>query len=69
MPNGNTADELADLDARIADTEMRMFQHQKRIENLLARGVDTAEAKSALAVLQETLANLRASRADLDGRR
>jgi hypothetical protein len=62
VPDTSTAEQLADLDARIADTELRIFQHQKHVENLLARGADTADAKSDLVAMQERLAYLEASR-------
>jgi uncharacterized coiled-coil protein SlyX len=61
----STAEQLAALEARIADTELRIFQQQKHIENLLARGSETADARSGLAAMLERLAYLEASRAYL----
>jgi hypothetical protein len=64
----NIAEQIADLDARIADTETRIVQQQKHVENLLARGADTANAQSELAVLRERLTHLQSSRAYLEMR-
>lgn len=65
MPDISVADQIAELSARISETELRIVQQQKRIENLLARGADVADAENALAVLQKTLTDLEAREARL----
>jgi hypothetical protein len=52
------AQQIADLDKQIADVEARIFQHQKRVENLLARGAGADELKSQIATLVKKLADL-----------
>jgi chromosome segregation ATPase len=53
------------MDAEIADVESRIFQHQKRVENLQASGGDTVELQSAIASLGKALADLEAQKAEL----
>ena len=57
--------QIASVSTQIADTELRIFQHQKRVANLQARGADVSELKSAIAVLTETLIYLESYKAQL----
>ena len=63
--DSDIARQIAAVSAQIADTELRIFQNQKRVENLLAKGADVAELKSAIAVLTETLIYLESYKAQL----
>jgi len=67
--NLSIARQIADVDARIADTELRIFQNQKRVENRLAKGADVTELRSEIAVLTETLTNLEACKVRLQEQR
>jgi hypothetical protein len=64
--DSNISRQIADLDAQIADTELQILQNQKRVENLLAKGADATELRTATAVLTETLVHLEASKAQLE---
>lgn len=66
--NLRLARQIADVDAQIAETEVLICQHQKRVENLLAKGADVTELKSAIAVLTETLTRLETRKALLHER-
>lgn len=65
MHDADIARQMASVSTQIADTELRIFQHQKRIANLQARGADVTELKSAIAVLTETLIYLKSYKAQL----
>ena len=65
MHDADIARQIASVSTQIADTELRIFQHQKRVANLLAKGADVTELKSAIAVLTETLSYLESYRAQL----
>ena len=65
MHDADIARQIASVSTQIADTELRIFQHQKRIANLQARGADVTELKSAIAVLTETLIYLESYKAQL----
>jgi hypothetical protein len=65
VPSPDFVRQIADIDAQIADTEARIFQHQKRVENALARGGDPSELQSAIAALTEALAGLEGQKAEL----
>ena len=66
MLDSNVTRQIADLNTQIADTELQILQKQKRVENLLAKGADATEEKSAIAVLSETLAHLESRRKGLE---
>ena len=61
--NLRLAGQIADVDAQIEDTKLRILQDQKRIENRLAKGADVTELRSAIALLTETLTRLEARKA------
>lgn len=61
--NLRLARQIADVDAQIEDTKLRILQDQKRIENRLAKGADVTELRSAIALLTETLTRLEACKA------
>jgi hypothetical protein len=63
--DSDIARQITHVSAQIADTELRIFQHQKRVANLLARGADVTQLKSAIAVLTETLGYLESYKAQL----
>lgn len=63
--NLRVARQIADVNAQIAETELLICQNQKRVENLLAKGADVTELKSAIAVLAETLTRLKTRKARL----
>ena len=65
MPSTDIARRIAELDEQIADTESRIFQHQKRVENLEARGADASDLRDVIKTLGETLADLRTHRQKL----
>lgn len=67
--NLRAAQQIADVDAQIAETELLICQNQKRVENLLAKGADVTELKSAIAVLTETLTCLETRKAGLHEQR
>lgn len=67
--NLSIARQIADVDAQIADTELRIFQNQKRVENRVAKGADVAELRSAIAALTEVLTCLEACKARLHEQR
>jgi len=69
VPETDIAHRLAEIDAQIADLELRIVQQQKRVENLLAKGLDATGLRSAIAVMTETLAHLEANRAELQRHR
>ena len=60
---------VGDVNAQIADTELRILQSQKRVENRLAKGADVTELRSAIAVLTETLTYLEACKVRLQEQR
>lgn len=66
MLDSNVARQIADLNTQIADTELQILQKQKRVENLLAKGADATEEKSAIAVLSETLARVESRKKSLE---
>jgi hypothetical protein len=59
------AQRLAEVEAQIADTDLRIVAQQKRVENMLARGLDVAQMRATIAVMQDTLAYLEAYRREL----
>jgi hypothetical protein len=59
------AQRLAEVEAQIADTEIRVVEQQKRVENMLARGLDAPQLRSTIAVMKDTLAYLEAYRREL----
>jgi hypothetical protein len=63
------ARQIADVDAQIADTELRILQSQKRVENRVAKGADVTELKSAIAALTKVLTYLEACKARLHQQR
>jgi len=65
VPTTTIVQRLADVDAQIADIELRIIQQQKRVENLRAKGVDVTGMQSMVAVMSETLAYLEANKAEL----
>ena len=65
MHDADIARQVADVSARIADTELRIFLFQKRVANLLAKGADATELEAVVAMLNETLAYLEAYKAQL----
>lgn len=66
MPTTDIAQRLAEVEAQIADTERRIVEQQKRVENMRARGLDTMQMLSTIAVMKETLAYLEAYRAEIE---
>lgn len=62
-PNPCVALQIADVSAQIEVTKLQLMQHQKRVENRLAKGADVTELRSAIAVLTETLSHLEACKA------
>jgi hypothetical protein len=65
LPSTDLARQIADVDVQIADAEARIFQHQKRVENTVARGGDASELRTTIAGLTETLADLKAQKGKL----
>jgi hypothetical protein len=61
----DTEQRLAEVEAQIADTETRIVERQKRVENMLARGLDVEQIRATIAVMQDTLAYLEAYRTQL----
>jgi hypothetical protein len=62
VPSPDLARQIADVDVQIAEIEARIFQHQKRVENLLAKGGDAAESRATIASLATALAGLEAQK-------
>jgi hypothetical protein len=65
VPTTDIAQRLAEVDAQIADSEIRIVEQQKRVENMLARGLDVAQMRAMIAVMTDTLAYLEAYRVEL----
>jgi predicted nucleic acid-binding Zn-ribbon protein len=65
LSSHDLARQIADIDAQIADAEARIFQHQKRVENTLARGGDASELRTTIAALTKALADLEAQKGEL----
>lgn len=65
MHSPDLARRIADVDAQIADTEARIVQHQKRVENILARGGDPSGQHATIAKLAEALADLERQKSEL----
>jgi hypothetical protein len=65
LPSPDLARQIAEIDAQIADAEARIFQHQKRVENMLARGGDACELSTTIAALTKRLADLEAQKGEL----
>jgi TolA-binding protein len=66
VPTTNIARQISDVNAQIADTEIRIIQQQKRVENLRAKGADVTEMQSAVDALAEMLADLETHKAELE---
>lgn len=66
MPTTNIARQISDVNTQIADTEIRIIQQQKRVENLRAKGADVTEMQSAVDALAEMLADLETHKAELE---
>jgi hypothetical protein len=65
LSSPDLARQITDIDAQIADTEARIFQHQKRVENIVARGGDASELSVTIAALNKARAELEAQKAKL----
>lgn len=61
----NIAQRLAEVDIRIDKIETMIVHQQKRAENLRAKGADPTEAQAVVATMMETLAVLKAHKAEL----
>jgi hypothetical protein len=59
------AHRLAEVETEIADAEIRIVEQQKRVENMLAKGLDVTQLRATIAVMQETVAYLEAYRTEL----
>lgn len=62
----DVAQQIADLNTQIAETELQILQIQKRVENMLAKGADPADLKAEIATLTETLAQMESQKAWLE---
>ena len=66
MPSTDSARQIATTDKQIADTEARIIQLQKRVENLLAKGADADDERTEIAELTQTLKTLEARKTQFE---